>query len=362
MPAFLSPRSAGGDVREPAPAQAGVTEGVRSSSACSACCFNTRTVHHSRAPSIIPAPPPSFLRRQESRTTQSTTAAPVPQRTPITPITSSPLPPLRGGRCRGATEGGPVAQSRFILLLQHPHSSRHSAAPPSFLRPVRHSCEGRNPEPPNSTTAAPSPTTYPASPIASSPLPPLRGGSLSRRDRAGDAADAAARRGQSTAHPCQRHPTPTQPQSQLLIIRTSVHIRATGLPPMHIPPKRRRRILNAHHLRQQGQSLRKIAEQLHVSHATIRADLQLVESHWSELAAPAADDLLLNQLHILRCLLVKLVEEDLVQKYSRLSCPRVHPPLRDPRLGDRHRAARDAPDRRADPPPRRTARGPARAV
>ena len=90
---------------------------------------------------------------------------------------------------------------------------------------------------------------------------------------------------------------------------------------MHIPPKRRRRILNAHHLRQQGQSLRKIAEQLHVSHATIRADLQLVESHWSELAAPAADDLLLNQLHILRCLLVKLVEEDLVQKYSRLSVP-----------------------------------------
>ena len=90
---------------------------------------------------------------------------------------------------------------------------------------------------------------------------------------------------------------------------------------MHIPPKRRRRCLNVHHLRQQGQSLRQIGAQLQISHATVRADLQLLESHWSEIAAPAADDLLLDQLHILRCLLVKLVEEDLIQRYSRVSVP-----------------------------------------
>ena len=38
---------------------------------------------------------------------------------------------------------------------------------------------------------------------------------------------------------------------------------------MHIPPARRRRILKVHHLRQQGNPLRKIAEQLNISHATL---------------------------------------------------------------------------------------------
>ena len=88
---------------------------------------------------------------------------------------------------------------------------------------------------------------------------------------------------------------------------------------MYIPPKRRRRILTAHHLRQQGMSLRKIAERLGVSHTTIRADLKLLETHWSEIAAPAADDLLLNQLHLLRCFLPALLEEDLTETYAHFS-------------------------------------------
>ena len=78
---------------------------------------------------------------------------------------------------------------------------------------------------------------------------------------------------------------------------------------MYIPPRRRRRILRVHHLRQQGQSLRQIAAQLNVAHATVRSDLQLVESHWSEIAAPAADDLLLDALHLLRRELAHAVDE-----------------------------------------------------
>ena len=66
-------------------------------------------------------------------------------------------------------------------------------------------------------------------------------------------------------------------------------------------------------------SLRKIAERLGVSHTTIRADLRLAETHWAELAAPAADDLLLNQLHLLRCLLPTLVQEDLTETYAHCS-------------------------------------------
>ena len=69
---------------------------------------------------------------------------------------------------------------------------------------------------------------------------------------------------------------------------------------MHIPPQRRTRILEAHRLRRRAQSLRKIAEQLDVSPATIHADLQLLESNWPDIALPAAQDVLLEQLTRLR--------------------------------------------------------------
>ena len=85
---------------------------------------------------------------------------------------------------------------------------------------------------------------------------------------------------------------------------------------MHIPPQRRQRILKAHSLRQQGHSLRQIAEQLGVSHATVRADLQLLETHWSEIAAAAADDVLFEQLHLLREQLVRLDALDIIEQFG----------------------------------------------
>ena len=85
---------------------------------------------------------------------------------------------------------------------------------------------------------------------------------------------------------------------------------------MHIPPQRRQRILKAHSLRQQGHSLRQIAEQLGVSHATVRADLQLLETHWSEVAAAAADDVLFEQLHLLREQLVRLDAIDIIEQFG----------------------------------------------
>ena len=83
---------------------------------------------------------------------------------------------------------------------------------------------------------------------------------------------------------------------------------------MYIPPQRRRRIVQTHFLRQQGKSLRKIADELGVSHATVRADLKLAESHWSTLAAAAADDLLLESLHLLQLRLTRAVSSDDVSR------------------------------------------------
>ena len=85
---------------------------------------------------------------------------------------------------------------------------------------------------------------------------------------------------------------------------------------MHIQPKRRRRCLKVHALTLQGLSQRKIAERLNVSHATVRADQQLIETHWSEIAAPAADDLLLQQLDLLRRETARIVREDLMETFG----------------------------------------------
>ena len=90
---------------------------------------------------------------------------------------------------------------------------------------------------------------------------------------------------------------------------------------MHIPPARRRRILTVHHLRQQGKSLRKIAEQLNISHATVHADLKLAETHWAEIALPAADDLLLNQLHIIQRRLARVLHQDLLANFNHRLSP-----------------------------------------
>ncbi len=79
---------------------------------------------------------------------------------------------------------------------------------------------------------------------------------------------------------------------------------------MPTSPQRRRRILHAHELRQAGQSLRQIATALGVSHATIHADLKLLETDWSGIAEQTADDFLFEHVTLLRRHVHRLLQED----------------------------------------------------
>lgn len=88
---------------------------------------------------------------------------------------------------------------------------------------------------------------------------------------------------------------------------------------MSISPRRRRRILRAHKLRQQGQSVRRIGKNLNVSHATIVADLKLLETHWSEVVEQSADDLLLEQLRLLQFRLRKVMDFDVLKSFGHCS-------------------------------------------
>ena len=167
-----------------------------------------RPLRHSCAPSVIPAPPPSFLRRQEStrppnRATSlhppfpsfrhshpSAIPAPPPsflrrQESTRPPNRATSLhPPFPSFRHSCAPSVIPAPPPSFLRPLRHscgflrplrscapsvipaeagihataqpcdeppsaipilPPFLRHSAPPPSFLRPLRHSCGGRNP-------------------------------------------------------------------------------------------------------------------------------------------------------------------------------------------------------------------------
>ena len=91
---------------------------------------------------------------------------------------------------------------------------------------------------------------------------------------------------------------------------------------MHISPTRRRRALRVHYLSQRRKSHKEIAEQLKISRATVRADLQLVETHWSAIAASAADDILLESLQLLQYRLsLALEQDDIANNASRLTPP-----------------------------------------
>ena len=92
---------------------------------------------------------------------------------------------------------------------------------------------------------------------------------------------------------------------------------------MNLSPQRRRRSLEAHHLRQHGLPLRIIAKQLGVSHATVHSDLKLLETHWSEIAQAVADDLLLDQLSQLRQRLAQHMESN---PYELLQGEHLRPP------------------------------------
>ncbi|MYD53938.1 MAG: HTH domain-containing protein [Chloroflexi bacterium] len=92
-------------------------------------------------------------------------------------------------------------------------------------------------------------------------------------------------------------------------------------PRMHIPPRRRRRALRIHYLIQRGLSQQQVAEKLEISRATVRADLQLIETHWSRIAAPAADDLLLQSLQLLRIRLSRAIKRDPVARTAKRLTP-----------------------------------------
>ena len=110
---------------------------------------------------------------------------------------------------------------------------------------------------------------------------------------------------------------------------------------MFIPPKRRRRIMRAHHLRQQGHSLRQISEKLNVSLATVRADLKLAQTHWGPIAAASADDLLLESLHLLRIRLSGAVKQDPVASNAQRLTPVEYLRARDARETQLNTLARE---------------------
>ena len=186
--------------------------------------------------SVIPAPPPSFLRSLPSFLRRQEPARPR-RRAPLPPIHPSPL---LGGRLGGGWEAASVHQRPS----GRPHSSRtyprfrHSCpSSPSFLRLfrhscalLRHSCAGRNPR---NLTAAP-----PPSPIHPSPL---EGGRL------GGGWEAASVHQRPSGHPHSsrtyprfRHSYPPPPPSFLRPIPSFLRRQEPGRPPRPLPPALRR--------------------------------------------------------------------------------------------------------------------------
>ena len=79
---------------------------------------------------------------------------------------------------------------------------------------------------------------------------------------------------------------------------------------MPTSPQRRTRIRRAHQLRQQGNTLRQIAQHLNVAHSTIADDLKLFETQPNQLTAAIAHDLLLEHTLQLRDRVLKLRNQD----------------------------------------------------
>ena len=110
---------------------------------------------------------------------------------------------------------------------------------------------------------------------------------------------------------------------------------------MFIPPKRRRRVMRAHYLRQRGHTLRQIAEKLNVSVATVRADLKLAQTHWATIAAASADDLLLESLHLLQARLSRAIKRDPVSANASRLTPVDYLRARDARETQLNQLARE---------------------
>ena len=90
---------------------------------------------------------------------------------------------------------------------------------------------------------------------------------------------------------------------------------------MHFTPRRRRRMLRAHALREAGYSLREIARLLGVSVSTVHADLRALETHWPEFAHACHDDLLLQQIARTNQRLERLHNQQPTELISQLGLP-----------------------------------------
>ena len=101
---------------------------------------------------------------------------------------------------------------------------------------------------------------------------------------------------------------------------------------MPTSPQRRARIRQAHQLRQQGHTLRQIANQLNVSHSTIAEDLKRFETHRSEITAHVNHDLQLEHTLQLRDRLHHLYAQDPLHPLQRY-------PLTDAQGSQKTRAA-----------------------
>ena len=75
---------------------------------------------------------------------------------------------------------------------------------------------------------------------------------------------------------------------------------------MNISPRRRRRILREHQLRQNGHTLEQIARKVDISVATVHADLRVLETNWTDFAQATRKDLLLQQINRLNRLITRL--------------------------------------------------------
>ena len=86
---------------------------------------------------------------------------------------------------------------------------------------------------------------------------------------------------------------------------------------MTLSPQRRRRALQAHQLRQQGLSLRQIAQQLHLSRTAVHNDLRALETQRPQLIQALADDKLLDHAQRLEQRLDQLLSEHPLSKLER---------------------------------------------
>ena len=88
---------------------------------------------------------------------------------------------------------------------------------------------------------------------------------------------------------------------------------------MNISPQRRNRIRRAHQLRQQGHTLRSIAQQLGVSHPTIIDDLALLETDRIPLTLTIIHDLLIAHSLDLHDRVNSLIQRDPLQPLTRFT-------------------------------------------